>query len=339
MKLYLDSAYETHPCLDRVRELARLDQQKQFVVTDDPAAADAIVFVENTQFSDMGFRRLLSHELVRRYPDKVFMYNEADRAWPVLNGLYCSLSCKLSDSSSQVAFPYLTATNSGVRDIHGKVTERRWLFSFVGSQSHASRKPILKLARPDARIIDTSDFCTWDPMQTSKYAFQKLYTDTLAASKFVLCPRGIGPASLRLYETMEAGRVPVIISDTWVAPPQVDWSFAVRVPEWQVGDIPDILKGMESEWQDRGEAARKAWETAYAPDRMFNTLGMAIQGIRCRTAKPRLSLNAWALKWRVIAEQEVRNQLKPQAPTHLPKPRHPGDIEQLMKRKPVSGKR
>ena len=83
MKLYIDSAYETHPCLDRMRELARLDKHENFVVTDDAASADAIIFIENTQFSDMGFNALLSHELVRRYPEKVYMYNEADRAWPV----------------------------------------------------------------------------------------------------------------------------------------------------------------------------------------------------------------------------------------------------------------
>lgn len=335
MKLYIDSAYETHPCLDRVRELARLDRQKNFVVTDDAASADAIVFIENTQFKDMGFKTLLSHELVRRYPEKVYMYNEADRAWPVLNGLYCSLACNLSDSSSQVAFPYLTATNSGIRDIHGKPVKRRWLYSFVGSQSHPSRKPLLRLSGNDARIVDTSDFCTWDPVQTSRYAFQKLYTDTIAASKFILCPRGIGPASLRLYETMEAGRVPVIISDTWVAPPQIDWDFAVRVPEWQVADIPDILNELEPEWQDRGEAARKAWESAYAPDQLFNTMGMAIASIQSRATRPVPSLQARALKWRVIAEQQIRNHLKPAPVTPLPKPRprYSSDLEHLSPRK------
>ncbi|MGQ7844013.1 exostosin domain-containing protein [Granulosicoccus sp. 3-233] len=339
MKLYFASAYQTHPCLDRVRELARLDKRKAFVVTDDAEAADAIIFVENTQFDDMGFKTLLSHELLRRYPTKVFMYNEADRAWPVLNGLYCSLACNLSNPGSQVAFPYLTAANTGIRDIYRKPAKSRWLYSFVGSQSHSSRKPLLKLPATDARIVDTSDFCTWDPMQTSRYAFQKLYTDTIAASKFVLCPRGIGPASLRLYETLEAGRVPVIISDTWVAPPQIDWNFAVRVPEWQVADIPDILHALEPEWQDRAEAARKAWESAYAPDQMFNTLGMAIESIRFQTQQPRLSLQARALKWRVIVEQEIRHQLKPRPAMPLPKPRYSGELENLFPRKSVSGKR
>lgn len=331
MKLYFDSAYETHPCLDRVRELSELDRQHNFVTTDDAAAADAIVFVENTQFADMGFKALVSHELVRRYPEKVYMYNEADRAWPVLNGLYCSLSRQLANNTPQVAFPYLTATNAGIQEIYGKSTERQWLYSFVGSKSHPSRKGILRLSQPDARIIDTSDFCTWNPMQTSKYAFQKLYSDTIAASKFVLCPRGIGPASLRLFETLEAGRVPVIISDSWVAPPQINWDFAVRVPEHQVAYIPDILRELEHEWQERGEAARKAWQSAYAPDQMFNTMGLAIQGLKLYTEQPRPSLRARILKWRVIAEQQIRDHLKPTSigPQPNPQPHYSNELRQM----------
>lgn len=333
MKLHLASAYKTHPCLDRVRELSQLDVRKNFTICDDPASADAIVFIENTQFEDIGFETLLSHELVRRFPDKVYMYNEADRAWPVLNGLYCSLASNLADPESQVAFPYLTATNSGVREIYNSPAKRQWLYSFVGSQSHPSRKPLLGLKTAGGRIVDTSDFCTWDPMQTSKYAFQKLYTDTIAGSKFILCPRGIGPASLRLYETIEAGRVPVIISDTWVAPPQIDWSFAVRVPEWQVADIPDILNELEPEWRDRGEAARKAWESAYAPEQLFNTLGEAIQGVHTYAKQPRQSLQAKALKWRVTVEQGIRNQLKPAPLGPMPQPQHAKVLGRLFSRK------
>lgn len=311
MKLLLTSAYSTHPCLDRLRQLQRLDEQGNFSVTRNPDKADAIIFVENTQFQDMGFKTLMEHPLIRNYPEKIFMYNEMDRAWPLLHGLYCSLGRELTSHKEQIAFPYLTASNSGVQDIYDSKVERQWLYSFVGSASHPCRKPVLKLQDAKARIIDTSDFCTWDPMQTSKYAFQKLYTQTMAGSKFILCPRGIGPASLRLYETMEAGRVPVIISDSWVAPPQVDWSFAVRVPESRTNQIPEILLELEPQWQERGEAARRAWEETFAPDQMFNTMGLAIQSIDKQSPFPEPSLRSTTMKWAVIAEQELRNQLKP----------------------------
>lgn len=320
MKLLFTSAYSTHPCLDRVRQLQRLDDQHNFTVTRNPEKADAIVFVENTQFQDMGFKALMDHPFIHRYPAKIFMYNEMDRAWPLLHGLYCSLGCELTNPEEQIAFPYLTSTNTGVQGIYHSKAERQWLYSFVGSASHACRKPVLKLKDKNARIIDTSEFCTWNPMQTSKYAFQKLYTQTMAGSQFILCPRGIGPASLRLYETMESGRVPVIISDSWVAPPQIDWSFAVRIPESRIADIPNILLELEPQSQERGQAARRAWEAAYAPNVMFNTMGLAIQSIRKQSLFPEPSLRASTLKWAVVAEQKLRNQFKPTLVYPTPRP-------------------
>ena len=78
---------------------------------------------------------------------------------------------------------------------------------------------------------------------------------------------------------MQAGRAPVIISDHWVAPPQVDWSFAIRVREKDIADIPDILQSYEAEAIDRGRAARLAWEEVYAPDVLFDTAVETIEGL------------------------------------------------------------
>src|SRR2546423_4170060 len=37
------------------------------------------------------------------------------------------------------------------------------------------------------------------------------------ASKFILCSRGVGTSSVRLFDTMRMGRVPVILSDQWLS--------------------------------------------------------------------------------------------------------------------------
>ncbi len=313
MKLYLTSAYGTHSCLDRVLELHDVDSCGVHEVVTEPVKADAIVFIENTQFHDPQFKQLLEHPLVRCYPEKVYMYNEMDQAWPMMPGLYCSLSARIAAYSDHVAFPYLTPSNSGIKDIHAQNTPRKWLYSFIGSKSHSIRKELFSLNSPRGCVEDTSDFCTWNPAQTSKFAYQKLYVDTMAASKFVLCPRGIGPASLRLYETIEAGRIPVIISDSWVPPPQIDWSFAVRIPEWDIASIPDKLAELENEWQQRSAAARAAWETNYAPKVMFNTLANAIDDISRSAILPEHSLKVFIHKWRVVSAMEARNWIKPPA--------------------------
>lgn len=313
MKLFLTSAYRSHSCLNRVRELYELDRQGLHQVVNDPEEADAIVFVENTQFQDILFKTLLAHPYIRRYAHKVFMYNEMDRSWPLLPGLYCSLSARMAGHAQYVAFPYLNVTNNGVQNIYASNIEPKWLYSFVGSKSHPIRKRMFSLDAPNARILDTSEFCTWDPAQTSKYSYQKLYIDTMGESKFILCPRGIGPASLRLYETIEAGRVPVVISDEWVEPPQIDWSFAVRIPEQDIAHIPSILANIESEWQDRASAARAAWENTYAPHTIFNTFADSIGNIIHHQPTPSFSFKAMKHKYWLALEQQVRNIIRPPA--------------------------
>ena len=49
------------------------------------------------------------------------------------------------------------------------------------------------------------------------------YVQDILLSKFVLCPRGWSPATYRLFEVMELGRCPVIISDDWVPIDGVPW--------------------------------------------------------------------------------------------------------------------
>lgn len=311
MRLLLTSAYSTHSCLDRLVELAGLDAHGCHTLVHDPEIADAILFVENTQFDDLQFKQVLEHPLVAAYRHKVFMYNEMDRSWPVLPGIYCSLTSRFADPANQVAFPYLTPSNAEIQFIHESDVERRWLYSFVGSGSHPIRKQLFDLPTNKAKIVDTSDFCAWDPLQTSAHTFQKLYSDTMAASKFVLCPRGIGPSSLRLYETIEAGRIPVIISDHWVAPPQVCWDFAVRIPESKISSIPDVLNALEPEWEDRSRAARAAWSQSFAPDQMFNSVGDAIERLsQTATFKQSTGFEIEMHKLKVMLAQGVRQWVK-----------------------------
>ena len=313
MKIFLLSAFTSHECLDRLVDLAALDICGRHERVLDVADADAIVFTENTQFDDLTFKSVMNHPVVRRYPDKVFMYNEVDKAWPVLPGLYCSLSKKLAMESDNVAFPYLTSTNANIKHIHESNAERQWLYSFVGSASHPIRKQLLKLDQQDAKIVDTSEFCAWDPLQSSAHSYQQLYCETIAQSKFILCPRGIGPSSLRLYETIEAGRIPVIVSDDWVPPPQIAWDFAVRVPESKISDIPGILARLEPEWQERSVAARQAWEAAYSPEQLFNSLGDALERIAATaTRKTELPISARFHKYGVLLENALTRRIKGQ---------------------------
>ena len=53
-------------------------------------------------------------------------------------------------------------------------------------------------------------------------------------SVFSLCPRGSSPSSVRFWESLSAGTIPVLISDEW-ALPEWDWdNTIVQIPESEI---------------------------------------------------------------------------------------------------------
>ena len=276
MKIFATSAYQTHEMLDALVGMAELDKHGNYRLCDSAEEADAIAFVENTHFDDYLYKAVRSHPLVEQYPDKVFMYNESDKPWSALPGLYCSMPRRFFQHSKQVAFPYLVTPNDFIKDVYTRDTEKKWLFSFVGSASHRCRRDVVALAKTSSGVQDTSEFNVWDCTADTKAAQGTNFAQTMAESHFMLCPRGIGTSSYRLFETLEAARAPVIISDQWVPTPHIDWDFAVRVDERKIHTIPELLRSLQDEAEDRGRAARAAWESAYAPDVLFDTVGASL---------------------------------------------------------------
>ena len=75
------------------------------------------------------------------------------------------------------------------------------------------------------------------------------YRNALGSSRFVLCPSGSGPNTLRFWEALGSGAIPVLLSDDLVLPgDRQAWEDAiVLVPESKdsVMDIPETLKKIE----------------------------------------------------------------------------------------------
>lgn len=118
--------------------------------------------------------------------------------------------------------------------------------SFVGSLTHPVRQRMQEAmkGRP-GYLIETSD---WTP----DYADHEKdrFLDTLARSKFALCPRGYGPTSVRLYEAMELRAIPIYIGDTFWLPytDVVDWeSIALMVELEEIETIPERIEAMSEE--------------------------------------------------------------------------------------------
>lgn len=169
----------------------------------------------------------------------------------------------------------------------------------------------MQLEDPEAMLRNTSDFDVWHAEGDELERRSREFATSLTGSAFVLCPRGIGTSSMRLFEALAAGRAPVIIADDWLAPPHVDWSFAIRVPERRIHTIPDVLRAHADEAVERGDAARDAWLAHYSPERLFHTVGESLDCLLEGKRGGRRPPYSFGLrKWYVSGEAATRDAIR-----------------------------
>lgn len=117
----------------------------------------------------------------------------------------------------------------------------------------------------DARIVVRDAFFGhYDPGK--RELLRGEYAEHLAGSDYVLCVRGFGNYSIRLFETMAMGRVPVIVESDLVLPcaDVVDWdAIAVRVPYQDIDHVAEHVAAAHAEgplrFERRQREARAAW--------------------------------------------------------------------------------
>lgn len=86
--------------------------------------------------------------------------------------------------------------------------------------------------------------------QSDAKARTRRYNEVLSDSRFALCPSGTGPNTLRLWEALAVGSVPVLLGDMPEMPrggslPDIDWdAIVVRVPEHQIPRLAARLQAM-----------------------------------------------------------------------------------------------
>lgn len=260
---------------ERLLHYASFDRIGKHSIVDRPEMADIVAFIGSAQpnFSDIS-----RNKIFRKNKEKSLIFYSGDRAIPILPGVYTCLEDRhyISSRTSLQSGFYLRVTDNDSLDIDICNDESKYLFSFIGNaQNHPVREKICSLPNERAFLRDSSA----DARQQDDGIDEKnrergiLYRDVMAESKFILCPRGIGVSSWRLFETMRAGRVPVIISDDWIPPIGPKWNlFSIRIPEHEVHRIPSILNENEHKATDFGKIARKEWDCWYSKERVFNTV-------------------------------------------------------------------
>ena len=265
------SAQES-PAILAWRQMADKDVFEVHSLTDDPSRADLILFVDLHLSPDWRLRTLLNHELLHRFRHKVLVYDERDRPWCTLPGLYVSMPARHFEARWQRPCAYYGAAKFTEAERNGTAPDL--LYSFVGSRSHAIRKPILRLTHLRAVVEDSSGFVFYDRSDPEAFDRRKAhFRTTLLRSKFVLCPRGAGTSSIRLFETLAAGRVPVIIGDQWVPPVGPKWEdFSLRVRESETATIPHLLEAAETQFPRMAQAAYAAHAKWFSEPVIFHRL-------------------------------------------------------------------
>lgn len=288
------------PVLD-LRHAAEIDRIREHALTDDPAAADLILFAESYG-SGWHFERVRAHPLTRQFREKCFLYSVNPFVIPFLPGIYTGLDRRWSSRRTVSGF-YVGIPENRWRTYTPPASDLPYLYSFTGSPGNAAvRGRIMKLVHPRGYLRDTShDYARalHGALQGKEMeAYRCRYAEEIRASKFVLCPRGLSVSTIRVFEAMEMGRVPVILADGWLEPPGPDWSrFTIRIAEAQAETIPEVLARREKDAPQMGELARKEWETWFAPEVLFQR---AVE--YCLLIRERRRLPEGIVRWSAYAQ-------------------------------------
>ena len=95
----------------------------------------------------------------------------------------------------------------------------------------------------------------------------KLFEEVSSRSKYMLCPRGYGTTSYRLYEAFQYGAVPVYISDEFWLPYEstLDWDkLIVRITPDQLPNLKSILNGYDDRWETMIAYATEVYEEFFS---------------------------------------------------------------------------
>lgn len=280
--IYLQGPLPNH-CNDwelefKARAVSFLASQDELVLVEVPEAAEIILWFESNRFRNWRhIDPLIQNEMLQRFTDKIFTVNYEDNPPGFLPGFYTGLESTRIREGFHVPWNYVFHSNNQLEQQRhrNQSCDKKYLFSFRGATSHPVRQEILN------RLPNTPQ----TPITHSKFWFnhpeevKKAYIQEIRASEFVLCPRGISPSSIRLFEVMQLGSVPVILSDAWAPVPGPNWDeCSVRIRESQITSLPNILKDLQPRAKMMGIQARKEWERWFSqPNNLIHMVKKAFE--------------------------------------------------------------
>jgi len=146
--------------------------------------------------------------------------------------------------------------------------DRGLLFSFIGGLQPGYltdiRDKIFKLPKIENTYVENTggwhfNEIVYTEKQNNKKAYNvsdhhrnntEKYNSVLLNSKFSLCPSGTGPNSIRFWESLACGSIPVLLADTLELPKHDLWGKAiVRIKEKDCEKVHQILSSITEQEQ------------------------------------------------------------------------------------------
>lgn len=99
-----------------------------------------------------------------------------------------------------------------------KFNEKKFRFSFIGDFNTNSIREKLSVLNSELTPIHPTGKWFFLHGEAQRKNLLDVYLETLKNSKFSLCPMGTGPSTLRLFESMSVGSIPIIFNDIKIPP-------------------------------------------------------------------------------------------------------------------------
>eukprot|EP00873_Tetraselmis_striata_P033273 jgi/Tetstr1/453537/TSEL_040505.t1 len=154
-------------------------------------------------------------------------------------------------------------------ELRAKNMKRSIFASFRGTIKNAGGKSYSKGLRilMEQNMKHDKDIVFTTP---SPKCDKRCYYEDMRKSVFCLCPRGWSPWTLRAYQGMMVGCIPVIIADEIEFPYEntMDWTqLTVKIAEKDVNRTTEILRALpEEEIKRKQDAIAQVWKTVTYPN-------------------------------------------------------------------------
>lgn len=179
-------------------------------------------------------------------------------------------------------FPFpLYAVYKGTNETYIEPKKRKYLASFVGNYERYYltniREKIIDIfsQKTDCYIKRREKWHYYEKVYGDKKSINEIntkeYINTLNESKFSLCPSGSGPNSIRLWESLSFGTIPVILADTYILPEikGLEWNkYVIRWEECEIEKLYDYLKTVPiEEIEAKSNLCRELYNRYFADDK------------------------------------------------------------------------